>query len=305
VTENEEEKQVKLKVEELLAKYPTVARKDGSFGRTNVIQHKIEITTNKPIRTRAARYGPTYANEIRRQVNEMLERKLIREVKTSEYSANVVLSPKPNGKLRMNISYKKFIMHTKDNVIDMHKGDYILKRLPQGGYLTKIDLQSGFWKVGMEPESVKYTTFQFEGKLYEFLVMPFGMKNSSATFVALMNQVLGDFIGKFCFVYIDDIIIFSNTLEEHFQHIEQIFKKFQETNLSISTEKSEFCKREVEFLGHIITKDGMQKASREGTSNSRISNTKRQGLSTKISGNLRLVPIIHSKLLCQSSTTIL
>jgi len=79
--------------------------------------------------------------------------------------------------------------------------------------MSKIDLQSGFWQVKMEAESIKYTTFQFEGKLYRFRVMPFGLKNAPATFVTLINEVLKGLIGDLCFVYIDDIIIFSKTLK--------------------------------------------------------------------------------------------
>ena len=79
----------------------------------------------------------------------------------------------------------------------MHKGSHILKRLPIGGYYSKIDCNSGFWQVAMDENSVEYTTFNFEGKLFQFLVMPFGLKNSPATFVALMNEVLNGLIGKF------------------------------------------------------------------------------------------------------------
>jgi len=89
--------------------------------------------------------------------------------------------------------------------------------------------------------------------------MPFGLKNASATFVTLMNEVLKGIIGKFCFVYIDDIIVYSKTLEEHMKHLEDVLQRFKKANLTINKEKSEFCKRQVEFLGHIVSKEGTKR----------------------------------------------
>lgn len=88
--------------------------------------------------------------------------------------------------------------------------------------------------------------------------MPFGLKNAPATFQRMMDEVLRDFLHKFCFVYMDDVIIFSKSLQEHLIHIKQIFTKFREVNLKVQLDKSEFLNKEVAFLGHLITPDGIK-----------------------------------------------
>jgi len=246
------------RIELLLKKFPSVARKDGSIGRTSRIKHKIELISSKPINVAPYYYPPKYAKEIKRQLDDLLAKGLIREVNNSEYNANIVLAPKPDGKVRMAIGYKRLNSITKDNFYPMHKATYILKKLPNGGWYSKIDLNSGFWQILMDEESIKYTTFNFEGKLYQFNVMPFGLKNSPATFVSLMNEVLNGIIGDFCFVYVDDIIVFSKTLDEHFKHLEEIFTRLEAAGLSISMEKSQFCLKEVQFLGHLVTQEGIK-----------------------------------------------
>lgn len=187
----------------------------------------------------------------------MLDKGYIRETQETKYNANIVIAQKPNNEIRMAIGYKKLNGITKDNLYPMPKISYILKRLPTGGYFSKIDCRSGFWQIAMDEESIKYFTFNFEGKLYQFLVMPFGLKNSPSTFVSLMNTVLNGIIGRYCYVYVDDIIVFSKTLEEHFEHLNDIFERFKKAGISISLEKSKFCLREIAFLGHLVTQDGV------------------------------------------------
>jgi len=252
------EEKVVHRVQRLLDKFPKVARKDGSLGRTSIIKHKIELTEEKPINVAPIFYPPKYSKEISKQIKDLLDQGLIREVNNSEYNANIVLAPKPDGKVRMAIGYKRLNAITKNNFYPMHKASFILKRLRNGGYYSKIDLRSGFWQILMDEGSIKYTTFDFEGKLYQFLVMPFGLKNSPATFVSLMNEVLKGIIGDFCFAYVDDIIVYSKTLDEHFKHLEEVFKRLEAAGLTINAEKCQFCLKEVSFLGHLVTQKGIK-----------------------------------------------
>ncbi len=245
-------------VDELLNKFSMVAPKDNRVGRTSLVKHKIELTSDKPVHCNPCFFPPNYTKQIKEQIDKLLEQGFIKEVSESKYNANIVLAPKPNNKVRMTVGYKKLNKITKDNLYPMHKASYILKRLPTGGYYSKIDCNSGFWQIAMEDDSVEYTTFNFQGRLYQFLVMPFGLKNSPATFVGLMNEVLKGVIGKFAYVYVDDIIVFSKTKKEHFMHLEQIFERLKKAGLTISLEKSQFCMREISFLGHVVTQEGIK-----------------------------------------------
>jgi len=246
------------RVEKLLENFPSVARKDEVIGRTHLVKHKIEVTSDKKINCSPIYFPPTYTKEISQQIEKMLKNGIIRETNESNYNANIVLAPKPNNKVRMAIGYKRLNAITKDNIYPMPKISFIMKRLPLGGYYSKIDCNSGFWQIAMDEESIKYTTFNFQGKLYQFLVMPFGLKNSPSTFVGLMNKVLNGIIGDYCYVYVDDVIVFSKTLDEHFEHLNQVFERLRDAGITISMEKSKFCLREMTFLGHLITQDGIK-----------------------------------------------
>lgn len=243
-------------VQRLLDKYPEVVKSNGEYGRTDVLSHHIQLESTVPVQIRPMYYPPNFTKEIRSQIGKLLKEGRIWP-STSPYSANVVLAPKKDGKLRMTVSYKKINAITVPDAIPIHKGQQILRNIPPKGYYSKIDLKSGFWQIGMDGASIPKTAFQFDGQLYEFLVMPFGLKNSTATFVRLMNKVLEGTIGKYTYVYVDDIIIYSPTFEDHMKHIEDVLIRLKKAGLTINTEKSLFAQTELDFLGHRITAKGV------------------------------------------------
>ncbi|GJQ70354.1 hypothetical protein Trydic_g4859 [Trypoxylus dichotomus] len=111
----------------------------------------------------------------------------------------------------------------------------------------------------MDPESIEKTAFVANNDHYEYVRMPFGLKNAPSTFQKVMDNVLREYLHKFCFVYMDDVVIFSKSLHEHYLvHIRQIFQKLEEYNLKVQLDKSEFLWKEVGFLGHVIMPDGIK-----------------------------------------------
>ena len=110
----------------------------------------------------------------------------------------------------------------------------------------------------MDTDSVPKTAFNAENGDYEFVRMPFGLKNAPATFQRVMDDVLKDLQGKVCLVYMDDIIIFSTSLQEHISNLKLVLKKLRNTNFKIQLDKSEFLRKKVEFLGHVVTPDGVK-----------------------------------------------
>ncbi|GJQ66512.1 hypothetical protein Trydic_g5150 [Trypoxylus dichotomus] len=110
----------------------------------------------------------------------------------------------------------------------------------------------------MDPESIEKTAFVVNNGHCEYVRMPFGLKNAPSTFQRVMNNVLREYLHKFCFVYMDDVVIFSKSLHQHLVHIRQIFQKLKEYNLKVQLAKSEFLRKEVGFLGHVITPDGIK-----------------------------------------------
>ena len=121
---------------------------------------------------------------------------------------------------------------------------------------STLDLASGYYQVAMKPESQQYTAFSCEFGFFEYKVMPMGLTNACATFQRLMNTVLDGLIGECCLVYLDDIIIYSNSIEEHLQHVKRVAERLRTNNLKIKLSKCKFAQRQVEYLSHIIH-DGM------------------------------------------------
>lgn len=246
-----------LELQHIIAQYPTVCRTDGTIGQTDLIVHKIELTKDEIMKERPRMFTGIEAVEIQKQCKALLEQGLIRE-SMSPYGFNVVLDKKQDGSFRMTVNYKKINKITKPNATPMHNANLILRLLPTGHIFSKIDLKSGFWQIKMDESSVEKTAFYGNGILYEFLVMPFGLVSAPATFVTLMNRVLRDYIYKFCFIYMDDIIVFSKDKDDNLRHVKMIFEKLKEARLSINLAKSSFLKTSIEYLGHIVSGKGIK-----------------------------------------------
>jgi len=137
-----------------------------------------------------------------------------------------------------------------------------LDKLGKAKYFTTLDLKSGYWQIKMDSSSQEKTAFATHRGLYEFRVMPFGVKNAPAVFQRLMQNVLSnlnvDTDKEFVDVYLDDIIIFSGTLSEHMNHLRKVLQCFKKANLKLNPKKCRFCCSEVEYLGHVITPNGFK-----------------------------------------------
>ena len=131
-------------------------------------------------------------------------------------------------------------------------------------WFTSLDLKSGYWQIEMEEESKALTAFVV-GPLgfHECERMPFGLTNAPATFQRLMQSCLGNLHLQYCIIYLDDIIVFSKTLEEHLMRLQAVFEKLKEAELKLKTLKCEFFNQELAYLGHVISKNGIQTDSKK------------------------------------------
>ncbi|KAA5583712.1 RNA-directed DNA polymerase, partial [Pseudomonas aeruginosa] len=125
----------------------------------------------------------------------------------------------------------------------------VLDKLGKCQYFTTLDLASGFYQVETNPEDIPKTAFNVEHGHFEFLRMPMGLKNSPATFQRVMDNVLKGLQNVICLVYLDDIIVFSTSLQEHLVNLEKVFQRLRESNFKIQMDKSEFLKLETAYLG--------------------------------------------------------
>src|SRR5260370_9745422 len=123
---------------------------------------------------------------------------------------------------------------------------------------TKIDLRAAYWQVRIKPTDTWKSAFTCRYGHFEWLVRQFGLKKEPATFVRLMDEVFSTYLDIFIIVYLDDIVVYSKTLDQHLHHLELVFKKLREHKLYAKLEKCSFMQRQIKFLGHLVSADGIR-----------------------------------------------
>ena len=198
--------------------------------------------------------SPEVKDIMYRQIDEMLSAGVI-EPSSSSYSSPVVIDRKEGKKPRFCIDFKLINKITVDEPSVLPKIHDTIKDLGSSTIFSVLDLKSGYWQVPLDPSSKPYTAFSTpDGALYQFTVMPFGLKNAPGTFQRLMtNEVLCGYLNVFCKVYLDDIIIYSSDMASHINHLRLIFERLRIHNLKVSPEKCQFATSELDYLGHHIS----------------------------------------------------
>ena len=229
---------------------------------TNEVRHKIKLSDDSPIFTKTYRYPEIHKTEVKSQIEKMLSQGIIQN-STSPWSSPIWIVPKKmdasgKKKWRLVIDYRKLNEHTIDNKYPLPNINDMLDKLGKRQYFSTLDLANGFHQIEMDPNDVSKTAFSTENGHYEFKRMPFGLKNAPSTFQRVMDNVLRGLQNEICAVYLDDIVIFSTSLQEHIERLRLIFERLRKSNLKIQLDKCEFLRKEVGYLGHIITPDGVK-----------------------------------------------
>ena len=228
---------------------------------------EMEILTGdaEPVKQNMRRMPFAVRCEVARQLEAMQESGVIQPSK-SPWSSPVVMVRKRDGTHRFCVDYRKLNAVTKPDTFPLPRIDDLLDQLGQAKYFSSIDLASGYWQIRMSEESKEKTAFATPQGLFQFCVMPFGLTNAPAVFQRLMNRVLMGLNptgGKdFVTVYIDDVLIFSTSLQDHLSHIKCVLQRIQEVGLKLKPTKCNFVCQEVEYLGHLITPKGLQTNNR-------------------------------------------
>jgi hypothetical protein len=194
--------------------------------------------------------------ELKKQIDELLEKGYIRP-STSPWVAPVLFVEKKGGTRRMCIDYRALNEVTIKNKYPLPRIEDLFDQLRGASVFSKIDLRSGYHQLRIRPLDILKTTFITKYGLYEFTVMSFGLKNAPTFFMNLMNSVFMDYLDKFVVVFIDDILIYSQSEEEHAGHLRMVLQRLRENQLYAKLSKCKFWIDEVMFLGHIINKEGL------------------------------------------------
>ena len=237
----------------VMTKFPRVLRKEP--GHTHLIEHHIPITNSQPIRQRPYRIPHAFREEVLKELTTM-EKFGIIEVSDSPWASPIVVVRKKNNKPRICVDYRKLNQLTKADAYPMPRIEDLLDSVGQSRYISTIDLAKGYWQVPVAPEDRPKTAFTTPKGLFQFTTMLFGLTGAPATFQRLMDKVLRG-TEQQVGVYLDDILIHSQTWEDHLRHIADVLSRLDQAGLTINLQKCTFRANQCEYLGHRIGGGGI------------------------------------------------
>jgi len=256
-------KEEKRSFEQICEKYADVFHLEGEpLMCTTVVNHEITTRTNTaPINVRPYRLPEKHKIEINKQFQKMLDDGII-QPSVSQWNAPLLTVPKKvdasgEHKLRIVIDFRKLNELMIGDSFPLPNITDILDQLGNAKYFSTLDLASGYHQIPMATNDKQKTAFSTPYGHYEFNRMSFGLKNAPATFQRLMNSVLTGLQGLKCFVYLDDIVIYVASLEDHNKRLKEVLKRLQNYNLKLQPNKCEFLRKEVMYLGHVISEKGI------------------------------------------------
>eukprot|EP00253_Pinus_taeda_P012349 PITA_12349 len=209
-----------------------------------------------PVSRAPYRMSTPELTELKMQLQELLDKEYIRP-SVSPWGAPVLFVKKKDGTLRMCIDYRQLNKLTIKNKYPLPRIDELFDQVKGATVFSKIDLRSGYHQIRIKDEDIAKTAFRTRYGHYEFVVLPFGLTNAPATFMCLMNSIFHPYLDRFVLIFIDDILIYSRTIEEHHEHLRMVLQTLREHQLYAKFSKCDFFKEEIQYLGHVITKEGI------------------------------------------------
>ncbi|MCG8117700.1 MAG: RNase H-like domain-containing protein [Candidatus Thiodiazotropha endolucinida] len=217
--------------------------------RTDKIFHDVEINGSKSVKQHPYRMNPMKQKYLREEVQYLLDNDFI-EPSQSEWSSPCILVPKPDGTYRMCTDFRKVNSLSKTDSFPIPRMDDCIDNIGNAKYITKFDLLKGYWQIPLTDRAKEVSAFTTPDGLFNYKVMPMGMKNSAATFQRLINRIIAGLEG--CSAYIDDAIIYNDQWYQHLGTIRAFFDRLSDAKLTINLAKSEFCHASLTFLGHVV-----------------------------------------------------
>ena len=230
---------------------------------TNAVYHEINVNpATQPINEKPYRLPFKHKQEIDKQMQKLQEENIIAPSRSPWNAPLLVVPKKPTAEgvaqYRVCVDFRKLNQVSVGDAFPLPNITEILDQLGKSKYYTTLDLAQGYHQVPMHPDHRSKTAFSTDKGHYEFLRVPFGLKGAPATFQRLMNTVLTGLNGLKAFVYLDDIIIYALDIADHSKKLEEVFRRLREFNLKLNPSKCSFMRKEVNYLGHVITDKGVK-----------------------------------------------
>lgn len=226
------------------------------LGRTDIVKHVIDTGTAPPVRRPPYRKSFQERSALNQIVKKYEEHGIVRK-SMSPYAAPVVLVRKKDGSVRFCCDWRELNRVTKKDSMPLPRVDDTLDRLAGSAWFTTADFTAGYFQVELDEGSKEKTAFITPDGLWEFNVLGMGLCNAPATFMRLMHHVLGDLMWTVCMAYLDDVVIFSKTYDEHLKDVEAVFSAIRRAGLKLKAKKCAFAMQKIEFLGHIVSQEGI------------------------------------------------
>ncbi|GBG61607.1 hypothetical protein CBR_g22405 [Chara braunii] len=221
------------------------------------VEHSIQLVPDYRVHHHAPyRLSIPEATELKRQLEELLRLGFIKP-SNSPWGAPVLFARKADETVRLCIDYRGLNRYTVKNNYPMPRSDELFDRLAGNRFFTKIDLRSGSHQIRVAVADQPKTAFRSRFGHYEFTVMPFGLTNAAATFQRAMNNIFRDILEQYVLVYLDDILVYSHTFEEHLRHLRDVLDRLRRHDFYAKLSKCCFAQHKVEFLGHYVSDQGL------------------------------------------------
>ncbi|KAJ7991580.1 hypothetical protein DPEC_G00285340 [Dallia pectoralis] len=247
----------KIRIRDKLNSIPGIFALDElSFGHTTAVKHTIRLQDETPFKERSRPIHPSDREAVRQHLRELLDASVIRESE-SPFASPVVVVKKKNGKIRLCIDYRKLNSRTIKDAYALPNIEETFSALSGARWFSVMDLKSGYYQVEMVEEDKHKTAFTCPLGFYEFNRMPQGVTNAPSTFQRLMEKCVGDLHLSEVLVFLDDVIVFSQTLEEHEARLLKVLHRLKSYGLKLSPEKCQFFRSSVKYLGHIVDAQGV------------------------------------------------
>ena len=243
-------------VHDLLQAHPSVfASAADARPASSLATHTIHVR-GPPVHARRRSYSPEQRQAQEAEVQRMLALGIIRRSK-SAYSSPVHMVRKKDNSWRFCVDFRELNERTAVELHPMPMVDETLHRLAKGKFFSSLDLRSGYWQLALDPASCHLTAFETESGLYEFTRLPFGLVNAPAHFQSAMEALFRSELHRFVEIYVDDIVIYSTTWEEHLEHLHRVLDLLSEHGLSLNVAKCHFARTELHYLGHVVSAQGI------------------------------------------------
>jgi hypothetical protein len=245
------------RLKSLLEEFSDVfSRSEYDLGCADLVEHPIFTGDSRPIKQMLRRHPIPHVEAIRKQTEEMIKQDVV-EPACGEWRSNVVLVKKKDGSLRFCIDYRQLNDITRKDVYPLPRIDVCLDSLSGAQYFSTFDLRSGYHQVPMREEDRDKTAYVTREGTFRFKKMPFGLCNAGATFQRLMDLVMAGLNFEICLVYLDDIVLYSKDISEHLERLRVLLTRLRGAKLKLKPSKCHLLRREVEFLGHVVSGEGV------------------------------------------------